>query len=403
MLPLKMMVLKIAWTKLLQRQLPHRDAEQDRQEAADHRRLGGGDDAEVEPAQRAEHEQHERDHFGQRPQQLAAGARARLARRHARIDLGVDGDVDHEERRHDQARNDAGHEQLRHRRLREGAVDDHREARRYQDAERAAGRQRACRQRPVVAAAQELRQRHAADRRRRGDARPVDGGEHRAARDVGLQQAARQPRHQLGKAAVDATAQAAGAQDLGHEHEQRHRGQREHVHAAPAHQAEAVERRYPALQQQVDDRRHGDGERHRHPGREQAEKQDRDDQNLEFRTHCVPARCCRETANARYRRPSTARARCTAPPCRSPAAIAATRAASPGRSARGRRTARTSAPACTNCQTKMAQKTSATSSKNSEEISFQRIDSRACTNSTRWKAPLMCDTGRLRKAIATSM
>ena len=45
------------------------------------------------------------------------------------------------------------------------------------------------------------------------------------------------------------------------------------VHAAPAHQAEAVERRQAALQQQIDDRRHGDRERHRHPGREQAEKQ----------------------------------------------------------------------------------------------------------------------------------
>ena len=56
-----------------------------------------------------------------------------------------------------------------------------------------------------------------------------------------------------------------------------------------------------------------------------------------------------------------------------------------------------------NCQTKMAQKISATSSKKIEEMSFQRIERRACTNSTRWKAPLMWDTDRLRKAIATSM
>ena len=50
-------------------------------------------------------------------------------------------------------------------------------------------------------------------------------------------------RDQLREPAVDAVAQAADAQDFGHQHEQRHGGEREAVHAAPAHQAEAVERR----------------------------------------------------------------------------------------------------------------------------------------------------------------
>ena len=365
----------------LQRQVAHGDAEQDRQEAADHGRLGGGDDAEVKPAERTEDQENERGDLGERAQQLGTGARPCLARRHGRIDLGVDGDVDHEAGRHDQARDDAGDEQLRHRRLREGAVDDHREARRYQDAERAAGRERACRERPVVAAAEQLRQRDAADRRRGGDARSVDRCEDRAARDVGLQQAAGQRRHQLGEAAIDAVAQTADTQDLGHEHEQRHRGEREHVHAAPAHQAEAVERRYPALQQQIDDGRDRDGERHRHPGGEQAEKQDRDDQDLEFRTHCVPGRCFRETANAPYRRPSTARSRGTAPRCRSPS-----RSRDPERRLEvGRRALAEplgGAHQAYELPQKMAQKISATSSKKIEEMRCQRVERRACTNST---------------------
>ena len=79
-------------------------------------------------------------------------------------------DVEHEQRRHQQAGDHAGKEQLRHRGLGEGAVDDHREARRDEDAERAAGRQRSGRQGAVVFATDQLRQRHAADRRGGGDA-----------------------------------------------------------------------------------------------------------------------------------------------------------------------------------------------------------------------------------------
>ena len=167
--------------------------------------------AEIEPAERAGDQHHERRDVGERADHLVRVARALLLRRDARHELGVHADIEHEQRRHDQARDHAGDEQLRHRGLGEGAVDDHREARRDQDAERAAGRERAGRERAMVVAAGQLRQRDAADRGRGGDARAAHRGEDRAARDVGLQQPAGQRRHQLGEAVVDAVGEAADA------------------------------------------------------------------------------------------------------------------------------------------------------------------------------------------------
>ena len=52
-----------------------------------------------------------------------------------------------------------------------------------------------------------------------------------------------------------------------------------------------------ALHQQVDDRRHCDRERHRHPGGEQAEEDQRDDDDLQFRTEHGSA--CGSAAHAR--------------------------------------------------------------------------------------------------------
>ena len=203
---------------------------------------------------------------------IAGRLRPALLRRDRWLQCRVDADIDHEEQRHDHARDDSRQEQFRYRGFGETAVDDHAEARRQQDAERAAGRERARRQRPVVVAAHELRQRDAADRRRRRNAGAAHRGEDRAARDVGLQQPAGQRRNQLGEAAIDARTQSADAQDLRHEHEQRHAGQHERIHAAPAHQAETLQGRQAALHQQVDDRRNRDRERHRHPGRQQAKE-----------------------------------------------------------------------------------------------------------------------------------
>jgi len=100
-------------------------------------------------------------------------------------------------------------------------------------------------------------------------ARAAHRGKHRAARNICLQQASRQPGDEPGEAAVDTVAQAAHAQNFGHQHEKRDAGEDKAVHAAPAHQPEAVESGQPALHQQIEHRRHCNGERHRHSARQQ--------------------------------------------------------------------------------------------------------------------------------------
>ena len=89
MLPEKLTVECIASISLRQRQLAEHEAEQDRQEAADHRGLGRGDDAEIEPAERAGDQHEERHDVGERAQHLADVARALLLRRDARHELRV--------------------------------------------------------------------------------------------------------------------------------------------------------------------------------------------------------------------------------------------------------------------------------------------------------------------------
>ena len=94
-------------------------------------------------------------------------------------------DIGHESRRHDQSRHDASHEQFWNRGFREGTVDDHPETRGQQDSERAAGRERARCQSPIIFAPMaEAGQRRRSSRGRH--ARPAHRGENRASRDIGL-------------------------------------------------------------------------------------------------------------------------------------------------------------------------------------------------------------------------
>src|SRR5471032_3057007 len=78
--------------------------------------------------------------------------------------------------------------------------------------------------------------------------------------------------------------------DLGHQDEQRDRGEREAVHRTPAHQPDALERWHAAMQQQIDDRRHAAGEGNAHPRGQQAEKDDKNDRDLETGAHAASFR-----------------------------------------------------------------------------------------------------------------
>ena len=61
--------------------------------------------------------------------------------------------------------------------------------------------------------------------------------------------------------------------------------QGEAVHRAPAHQADAAQRRHAAMQQQVDDGRHADGEGNGHARGQQAEEDHQDEEDFEAGAH----------------------------------------------------------------------------------------------------------------------
>src|SRR5262245_47878461 len=106
--------------RALEVELAERHSEQNREHAADHRRLGGGHHAEIEPAEGGGDQHEERHDVGDGAQELAQRARAGLVGGDRRRELGVHADVEHEQRGHDQPGDHAGDEQLGHRGLGEG-------------------------------------------------------------------------------------------------------------------------------------------------------------------------------------------------------------------------------------------------------------------------------------------
>ena len=118
------------------------------------------------------------------------------------------------------ARNEAGEIEPRDRAVRQQSVQDEIDGRRDQDAERAARSNGAEKERLVVFALLDLGKRHRADRCRRGDAGARGRREHGARADVGVHEAARQPRQPLGDGVVDPLGDARAQQDLAQHHEQ---------------------------------------------------------------------------------------------------------------------------------------------------------------------------------------
>ena len=170
---------------------------------------------------------------------VASGTRGSGAAGLAR-ELRRERDVDHEAGGQQDAGDDAGDEQLADRVVGERAVDDHVDARRDQDAERAAGRERAERARSVVAALLEGGQGDRADRRGGRDRRAGGRREQRAAADVGVQQPARQPRQPGRQADVHPVGEAAAQQDLAEQDEQRDGGEQVLVLDAPDDAADRI-------------------------------------------------------------------------------------------------------------------------------------------------------------------
>ena len=171
--------------------------------------------------EKAQHGEDVEDVFGRR-----TALRARIARRgERRIDHQVDGDIDHEDAGHQQARQHARHEEARDRFFDQRAIQHHDDRRRDEDAERAAGRQGSEHGFWIITALQHFRDGYGADGRGGGYARSAHGGEDGARKDVGVQQAAGQPAQQNHDSAIEIVAGAAAQDEFAHQQEHRDRDQ----------------------------------------------------------------------------------------------------------------------------------------------------------------------------------
>ena len=139
----------------------------------------------------------------------------------------------HEQAGQHQARHHAGEEQPADRGLGGDAVEDEGDRRRDQDAERAAGADRAGGDVVRIAAAAHLRNAHLADRRAAGRRRAGQRGEDRAGAEVGDDEAAGQAVEPAVERLVEVLAGRRRADRRAHHHEHRDRHQREIVEARP--------------------------------------------------------------------------------------------------------------------------------------------------------------------------
>ena len=181
----------------------------------------------------------------------------------------------HEQERQHEARNEAREIELRDRGLGHGAVDDHVDRRRDQDAERAAGRDRAEEEPLVVVVLLDLAHRDGADRDGGRDARSGRRAPHRAGDHVGMHQPAGQPRDPLGDRRIHALRHAGAQHDLAHQHVERHRDEDERRGGRPGHFAgghDQRDRRIELVEHQAEPAEAG---RDRH-GEHQDEQQDQD-------------------------------------------------------------------------------------------------------------------------------
>ena len=138
--------------------------------------------------------------------------------------------VEREQHDQQQARSDAGEEQSPERLLGRDRVQDHRDRRRQQDAERAAGSDDACRETRRVAALAHFRNARAADRGTGCRARSRHRRKQRASEHVGNPEAPRNALHPRMHRQIQVAA-GVGAADRGPlENEQRDRQQRDARH-----------------------------------------------------------------------------------------------------------------------------------------------------------------------------
>jgi hypothetical protein len=192
-------------------------------------------------------------------------------------DSRIFSDVAGEQQHQQQSRQEAGQEDADDRCVGGNRVDDHRDRGRYQDAQRAGGRQRADRQFLVVAAALEFGQRDLGDGRAGRGRRARDRSEHAAADDRRVHQPAGNPVQPGAQAFEHFLAELGPEQDLAHPDEQRQRRQFPARVAFPERREQVLRRQgvgEEGLADPADDRQrhrdpHATGEQQQHDGEQQ--------------------------------------------------------------------------------------------------------------------------------------
>jgi hypothetical protein len=170
----------------------------------------------------AEHREDDGQHGQDREQagEPLRPAACRLASGDPRVDARHDVDREHEQRGHRQPGDHRGEKQFPDRRAGgEDPVDDEIDARRDQDAERAAGCERPEHDAMVVAVGAKRGHRHRSHGRRGRDAGAGARSEDPAGGDVAMEKAAGNRIEPLGERAVHALAHAAAQQQLAHQRE----------------------------------------------------------------------------------------------------------------------------------------------------------------------------------------
>ena len=259
------------------------------QHEADRGGLGGGEDAGVDAGDDGDGEGERRQRRpGAAPALCPARARDGAAMpAEARMDDGVG----NEQRREQQPRADAGEEQVDDRFLSEKAIDDHRDGRRDEHPERAAGGEQAESEAPPVAARREFGNGDRAYGGGRRHRRAGDGGEEGAGQDGGDRESSGPVADPALHGGEKPGAGAAVQQHVRHQDEQRHGEQNEIVHARHQRLGDGERRR--AVEQQQRRAEAGENEGDIDPGEQQGEQREED----RCRDHGVSRRSSAKLAN----------------------------------------------------------------------------------------------------------
>ena len=256
---------------------PRSEADEEGAAGAGAGRLGRGEQAAVKAADDEDEQEQRRPDVAQRFEALLPRA-ARPGRQEVRPHPADDGDRHHVHHHGEDAGDDAGDEQLADVLLGDQAVDREHGRRRDHDAERAAGRDHAGRERLRIAVAAHLRIGDARERRGGRDRRAADRGEAAAGRDGGDAEPAAQMAEEGVGGAEQLAAHARRGRERAHQQEQRDDREIEVGHRPHRGVADVLERR-PAADEIGEAADADEAHRHadRHAQQHQHEQRDEPD------------------------------------------------------------------------------------------------------------------------------